>query len=119
MRAYDALEARFARLSAIEGALGILHWDTQTMMPDGAADERAEQVATLTSLAHELLISARTKDLLDEAEETRQPLDPWQLANLREMRRGYLHAVAVPPELVEASSRASSRAEMVWRESAS
>ena len=40
MQAYEALEARFARISAIEGALGILHWDTRTMMPEGSAHER-------------------------------------------------------------------------------
>src|SRR5829696_7692576 len=67
MQAYTTLEARFARLSALEGALGILHWDTQTMMPEGSADERAIQIATLTSIAHELLTSPITRDLLDEA----------------------------------------------------
>src|SRR5829696_2852667 len=32
------------------------------------------------------------------------------------MQRIYLHAAAVPADLVEASSRAVSRAELVWRE---
>ena len=32
------------------------------------------------------------------------------------MRRIYLHAAAVPADLVEASSRAVSQAELVWRE---
>ena len=43
-------------------------------------------------------------------------LDEWQNANLREMRRIYLHAATVPEELVEANSRAVSRSVMAWRQ---
>ncbi len=37
MQAYQELEARKKRVSALNNAMGILHWDQQTMMPDGAA----------------------------------------------------------------------------------
>src|SRR5262249_20872576 len=42
-------------------------------------------------------------------------LDPWQRANLGEMRRLWVHATAVEPRLVEALTRAVGRAEAVWR----
>ena len=74
MDAYSALEARFARLSAIEDALSILHWDAQTIMPSGSAEGRSEQIATLEGIAHELLTAAKTRDLLDEAEQGREAL---------------------------------------------
>ncbi|TXM88922.1 carboxypeptidase M32, partial [Methylobacterium sp. WL122] len=45
MNAYSGLERRFARLDAIGDAAGILGWDSQTLMPDGAADGRADQLA--------------------------------------------------------------------------
>ncbi|WP_207478047.1 carboxypeptidase M32 [Arenibaculum pallidiluteum] len=116
--AYAALEARFRRCAAIGDALGILQWDSETLMPPGAAAGRAEQLAALKVLSHEILTDPRTGALLDEAEAeaARSPLRPWQAANLREMRRAYRHATAVPADLVEASSRAVSRCEMVWRE---
>jgi carboxypeptidase Taq len=116
MDAYRSLGARFARLAAIEDATGILHWDTQTLMPHGSAEGRSDQLATLEAIAHEQLTAPQTRDLLDEAEQDRSGLSEWQAANLREMRRSYLLAAAVPSDLVEASSRAVSRAEMVWRE---
>lgn len=115
MSAYQTLERRFARLAAINDALGILQWDTETLMPPGAADGRAEQLATLKVLSHELLTDDDNADLLADAEHERE-LSNWQEANLHEMRRAYLHATAVPGDLVEASSRAISRCEMVWRE---
>ena len=116
MQAYSTLEGRFARIGSIEDAIGILQWDAETMMPDGAADGRSDQLATLKGLAHELLTACDTGDLLDRADQDSGLLDDWQRANLREMRRIYLHAAAVPADLVEASSRAVSRAELVWRE---
>ncbi len=116
MTAYTSLTRLFGRLGALNDAAGVLGWDAQTLMPDGAADGRAEQLATLHGLAHELLVAASTADLLDTAEADKGALDPWERANLAEMRRAHAHATAVPGDLVEASSKASSRAEMVWRE---
>ncbi|WP_431861181.1 carboxypeptidase M32 [Azospirillum sp.] len=114
MTAYQDLERRFARVAAIGGALGILGWDTQTMMPDGAADGRAEQTATLSVLAHELMTAPDMADLLATAE-AQGGLDAWQAANLREMRRLHVQATALPADLVEATSKAISACEMAWR----
>lgn len=126
--AYDDLETRFQRLSAIEDALGILHWDMQTMMPPGAAEGRGEQLATLKRLAHDLLTTEEMGDLFAQAEEEIPgPLDVpddvlnpqpiyWQRANLREMERRWRHATAVPADLVTAHARATTACEMIWRE---
>ena len=85
-------------------------------MPEGAADGRSDQLATLKGIAHELLTAPDTGNLLDQADQESNQLDDWQRANLREMRRVYLHASAAPADLVEASSRAVSKSELVWRE---
>jgi carboxypeptidase Taq len=115
MQAYRSLEGRFSRLASIEDAIGILQWDAETMMPEGAGESRADQLATLKGMAHELLTSRETRDLLGEAARDQDPLNEWQRANLREMQRLYLHAAAVPGDLVEANAKAVSRAEMTWR----
>jgi carboxypeptidase Taq len=114
--AYPTLEERFKRLSDIGGALAVLEWDHQVMMPRGANETRAEQLATLRQIRHELLIDSRTGALLDEAELEAGQLEVWRRANLREMRRAYARAVAVEPALVAALARATARAEMTWRD---
>jgi carboxypeptidase Taq len=114
MTAYSQLEPAFKTISTLGDALSILHWDMAVMMPDGGAESRAEQIATLKGIIHESLTAPRIGDLLDAAGS--EALDPWELANLREMRREWLHAVAVPPELVDALSRAEAACEMTWRE---
>ncbi len=116
MQAYTSLTRLFGRLRALGDAAGVLGWDSQTLMPAGAAEGRAEQLATLRGLAHELLVAPATSDLLAAADSEALGLDAWQQANLREMRRMFAHASAVPGDLVEASSKATSRAEMAWRE---
>ncbi|HSK39929.1 MAG TPA: carboxypeptidase M32 [Arenibaculum sp.] len=116
MTAYEELERRFGRISAINDALGILQWDSETIMPAGAAEGRAEQLASLKIVAHELLTDACVGDLLADADADAGSLDEWRTANLREMRRAYVHATAVPASLVEANSRAVSRCEITWRE---
>ncbi|GEP06763.1 carboxypeptidase M32 [Methylobacterium oxalidis] len=116
MRSYRALESRFARLHALGDAAGILGWDAQTLMPDGAAEGRADQLAVLKGLAHDILTAPETADLLAAAGDEAAGLGPWQRANLAEMRRAHLHATAVPRDLVEANSRAVSRCEMTWRQ---
>jgi carboxypeptidase Taq len=112
-QATSKLERLFARLNAIDESLGILHWDMATMMPVGGAESRAGQLATLKSLHHELLTSPEVGDLLAAAEG--ESLDDWQRANLAEMRRDWIHAAAVPAQLVEDLSRAGSACEMIWR----
>lgn len=111
---HQQLERRFRRIRAVGDASGILSWDYQTMMPEGAGERRGEQMATLSVLCHEMLTAPETADLLDAAEAD-PPSDPWDKADLREMRRAYVHAAALPADLVEATSKASSACELTWR----
>jgi carboxypeptidase Taq len=113
---YAELERRFARLSAVNRAGAILNWDRSTMMPDGASEDRADQLATLNVIAHEILVAPDMPELLARAEEGRSVLDPWRAANLREMRHAWAHSNALPADLVEARTRAASACEMAWRE---
>lgn len=113
--AYDLLESRFTRISDLDGALSMLDWDQATMMPDGGANARADQLATLKLLRREQLSHPEVTHLLTEAEATADQLDGWQQANLQRMRRSWINANALPADLVEAISRASCETELRWR----
>jgi carboxypeptidase Taq len=112
---YQTLEARFARLGALQDATAMLQWDSATMMPAGGAPARAAQLAQLKLVCHEIVTDPALADLLAGAA-AQDDLDPWQRANLAEMRRIWVHATAVPAELVEALSKACSACEMRWRQ---
>jgi len=113
---YARLKARFARLTHLEDAAGMLHWDLATVMPEGGAEARAAQLATLKAVGHDLLTASEVGDLLAAAERDEAPaLADWDRANLSAMRRQWQHATALSVDLVEAHSRACSVCEMTWR----
>lgn len=114
--AYAALTRHFGRIGRLEGAAEVLYWDMATMMPSGGAQGRGEQLAALEGLKNDLLSDTRIGEWLEAAESRDQDFDGWQQANLREMRRAFSHATAVPTDLVEALTRAGSACESVWRE---
>ena len=114
MSAYQQLESRFRRMALIDEARSMLDWDYAAMMPEGGADARADSLAQLKLVTHELMVDPGLGDLLAEAEGDNS-LDEWQRANLREMRRRRLHATAVESDLVAAHSKAANDCEMVWR----
>ncbi|MEQ8247441.1 MAG: carboxypeptidase M32 [Alphaproteobacteria bacterium] len=116
MNDYQQLETRFRRLGVLGGVGQVLHWDRAVMMPPGGATSRADQLAELSLLEHDLITAPDMADLLAAADQHRAALNPWQAANLREMRRLWRHATAVPGDLVAATSHANSACEMIWRD---
>lgn len=115
MTAYSDLAGHFGRIAALSNAVGILQWDSDVMMPKGAAETRAESMALLHVLRHGMVTDPRIGDWLAGAEADAS-LGTWEKANLREIRRVWTVDTALPAELVEASSKAISACEMRWRQ---
>ena len=111
--AYSQLEKKIKRISNLSDAISLLSWDSQTIMPSGSSDVRAEQIATLSVLKHEEMTSTLIFDLLAKIDT--EELTDWQTANVREIDRIYKNATALSAELVDARSRAQHHCEAVWR----
>jgi len=112
LAAYQRLTQRMARLGALGEAAAILHWDASAMMPRGGGAARGEQLATLAGLSHELFTAPEMAADLAEASAEGE----WEAVNLELIRRSHLRSAALPTSLVEASARANSACEKVWRE---
>jgi carboxypeptidase Taq len=114
---YAALAARYRQIAHLQHVEAIAGWDEAAMMPAGGGEARAEALATLRVLLHQLQTDASLGDLFEaaEADRARGHLGPWEAANLREMKRGYLRDTALPSDLVQRSSLAESRCEQAWR----
>jgi len=115
MTAYAALELHHKKIAHLTHAEAMLSWDEATMMPSGGGDARAEALASLRGVIHERSTEPRLGELLAAAEGEASSLDDWQTANLREMKRVWTRATALPQELVEATSRAETRSGQAWR----
>ncbi len=113
---YERLAARLNELRDIVGVARVLGWDQQTLMPPAGAELRADHLALLERLAHELLISDETARLLEEVRPYEESLDPDHddAASIRVARRDYEKARRVPPELAEETARVGSQALAAW-----
>ena len=112
---YEELEDRFKRLDALGGSISMLHWDMSAMMPAGGIESRTEQLAVLKTLHHGMMTDPALPDLLDAAEAD-QHLNEWQQANVKEMRKSWVHANALDADFVDAFTRACTKCETIWRQ---
>lgn len=110
---YQALHERFKRVGDLNHAVAMLAWDEAAIMPVGGGAARAEALATLTGIIHEMVAAPRTGELIDSA--ATEDLDPWQSANVERVRHLWERAAAVPTELAVALSKAQSDCEQTWR----
>src|SRR5215203_2758566 len=106
------LRDHLATIGDLRSAASVLAWDRQTYMPEGGVRGRAEQLASLARLAHEMLVSPETGELLDGAGEREPGSD--DAALLRLARREHGRASRLPARLVAETSRATALAEAVW-----
>lgn len=111
--AYEALCQRHQRLHRLNHLQSIASWDQSAFMPAHGAQARAEALAEMGGLMHQLATDPELRRLLDDAEQ--ELLDDFQRASLREMRRVWRSANALPQSLVEAKSLANSHCEHAWR----
>jgi carboxypeptidase Taq len=127
VQAYSELLRRVRESALLESCAGLLGWDERTYMPQGGSVHRADQMALLARLTHEMLTAPKIGELLATVESSVLPSSPAPLpdgesgegdaaANVREIRRQYDRAVKLPNDLVEELARVTTRAQQVWQE---
>ena len=63
---YAELRDRLAETWDLSKLGAIAAWDQQTMMPGAGAEVRAQQLATISRVVHEQIVSEELGELLDE-----------------------------------------------------
>ena len=98
---YLELKARLATIHDLSKVSALLSWDQSVMMPPGGAAARAEQMATMGRMAHELFTAPEVGRLLDELRpfEASLPYDSDEASLIRVTRADYEKAVNVPASL--------------------
>src|SRR2546423_15196124 len=97
-QAYVTLIRRVKEANLLAWCGSVPGWDERTYMPHQGSAHRAEQMALLARLTHEMLTAPDIGELLAEVETL--PLvkyaDMVPAANVREIRRTYDRAVKLP-----------------------
>jgi len=99
---------------ALSEVSGLVSWDQETMMPRGAAAQRAEWLAALEGVLHDRRTDPRVGDWIAATDPA--ALNAAEQAQLRLIRRVHERAVRVPARLASEIARVTSRAQGVWAE---
>jgi carboxypeptidase Taq len=112
------LRTHLAELVDLRNASHLLGWDQQTMMPPRGGPARADSLATLGRISHEMFVSARTGRLLEAAAaELNGGTDDSDDSRLvRVTQRNWEKARKVPSELAAEIARAGSIGQEAWIE---
>lgn len=117
------LTALLTEIQHLASAASLLSWDQETYMPAGGGQARAEQIATLHTLAHDRLVSSEIERLLtgwinpitgQAVDIVEEAWDESSRAFLREAWRDFSRAKKLPSDFVKRLSRESSLAQQVW-----
>jgi carboxypeptidase Taq len=121
----DPLKTTLRHIHHLRDAAAVLSWDQETYMPPGGGAIRAEQLATLQTLAHDQFVSPEIESMLasflDLSTGTlhhvhTSTLDEPSQALLRETWRDFSHAKKLPSAFVNELERECSLAQQVWVE---
>ncbi len=117
-QAYAELIRRVREAALLESCANVLGWDERTYMPRQGSAHRAEQMALLARLGHEMFTAPQIGELLAAVESSPvvKEADSEPAANVRDLRRQYDRAVKLPNSLVEELARVTTRAQQVWQE---
>jgi carboxypeptidase Taq len=120
MGAIEDLRERLAQIHDLSRSASLLAWDERTMMPAAGAESRAETLATLARVRHEMFIDDEIGRLIDEVrsgpEGKGEPGESVDADLARVVARDWEKARRVPSELQAEIARASSTAENAWVE---
>ena len=61
---FQSLKTQLKKISTLSSIQSVLSWDQETMMPSHSLQHRSEQLAVISGLAHEQLISDDFKQTL-------------------------------------------------------
>jgi carboxypeptidase Taq len=113
---YEELRRLLAQVSDLARLADLAAWDQRTKMPPAAAPVRAEQLGTVTRIAHERFVSDEIGRLLEDLRGYEESLPPEseEASLIRVTRRDYEKLRRVPAELRAEMSRAAATGQAVW-----
>ena len=113
--AYSDLVEKLEEVSRLSGVMSTLHWDQEVIMPSGAAESRAKQIAALAGVIHERITDPQIGECLNALnEKSSSDFNEFETCNIREAQREYDKETKVPKKLVQEMAELGSRGHSIW-----
>ena len=102
-----AFQRQTEALSSVAERLG---WDQETVMPRGAVEQRAEEMAAIEAVLHERRTDPRIGEWLDVAE----PQSEAEARSVELIARNFNRASRIPAKLAQELARLTSLSQGIW-----
>ncbi len=110
---FEKLKLYTNKIADVKYAISVLNWDQETYMPPKGQSFRAQQIATLSGMAHELASSQEYANLLQEAQWD-SDLNPIDKRNIELLLNDFEKNKKLPKDFVIKLSQATSEAFHAW-----
>jgi carboxypeptidase Taq len=111
---FSQIDSHCRKLEALEHAQAMLGVDEAVNMPSGGGEKRAEAMAGLAGMYHELASAPHVAEWIAHAE--RESLDTDQIVAVHEFKRTYVNLTCLSSGFVEKQTSARIRSEQLWRD---
>ncbi|MFT3671248.1 carboxypeptidase M32 [Aestuariivirga sp.] len=111
---YAKLDQHLKKLEVLSHAQSMLGVDEAVMMPEGGGEKRAEAMAGLATIYHEMASAPQVGDWLAAA--AAEDLMPEQRIAIREQTRSYINLTCLSSAFVGKQTEARIRSEQLWRQ---
>lgn len=102
------------KIADVQFATGVLNWDQETYMPPNSAEMRAQQLSTLSGIAHELSTSEELGSVLNRLS-VDTSLDERQKRNVKTSLKNYNERKKYTTAFVKELSKTVSEAFQAWQ----
>ena len=113
---YQRLEQELSRITHIRNIGMLAHWDAATGLPKESVASRNEEIATFSTVVHEMSTSEKIGQLIEASQGEVDYLDEWQKSNLALTKKSYDRETAISSDIQHEFSIASSASEFAWRQ---
>jgi carboxypeptidase Taq len=110
---YESYRQHMRKLADVRAALALMQWDQETYLPRKGADFRAQQVATLSEMAHALATSDELSSLLNSLQDA-TGLSKMEAKNIALTNTDFAKQKKYKPIFVKKMSEAVSKSFNAW-----
>jgi len=115
MNSYGKLREKIKSVIQFQTAIGIVQWDMRTMIPPRALQQRADQLAVMSRIAHQLNTDPEIEVLLREIEPNIHTMDEYQQREIELVRKNWNIQSAIPEKLVHDLVKQRAIATTTWQ----
>lgn len=115
MSLYEQYQQQLRKIADVGYSIAVLNWDQETYLPEKGAGIRAQQIATLSGIAHELSVAPSLVNLIKRLAKVGK-LDAKQRRNIAESQKSVEKQQKFSTDFVMRLSKTTSEAFQAWQQ---